>query len=155
MELTNPLHNQRGFTMVEMLVSFLLMTVGVLASLSMITTALKSDSIANRLTAKVSLAQQVMEELLSRKSDDPVFTTAVTEQIFNLNGSGTNNDIAIQGAGTFHAVYSISPDTPPATPPATLAVTRPGSNVTRIVITITSVPADSSPFSMTCYKRTL
>lgn len=148
MERKQPLHNQRGFTLVEMLVAILLMTVGVITTLSLITTAIKSDSTANRLTAKASLAQQVMEDLLSRRIDDPDITSSVTK-ISNLNSTGSNNDIVIQGAGTFHAKYSTSINTPPDPNNTT------ETNITQIVITITSVPDDHNPFTITCYKRAI
>lgn len=146
MERINPLKNERGFTLVEMLIAFLLMTIGVITSLSMITTAMNSDTIANRLTAKAALAQQVMEELLSRKADDSDISNAAVDKVFDLNGSAPGNDINIQGAGTFTAVYTTSPGTPIA-------------GITQIDIKITSVfnngRPDINPLSVTCYKRTI
>lgn len=138
--LLDPLQNQRGFTLVEMLVAFLLMTVGVITSLSMITTALQSNTIANRLTAKASLAQQVMEELLSRKIDDELFASSVSDRVYDLDPATPGNDIVIEGAGTFHAEYST-------------AINTPQTDITEIKVKITSGTNDTTPFVTTCYKR--
>lgn len=142
MKTKSPLQNQCGFTLVEMLVAFLLMTIGVITTLSMITTAIQSNSIANKLTTKASLAQQVMEDLLSKKIDDDFFASSATNAVYDLEPASPGNNIIINGAGTFHAEYSTLINTPQA-------------DITELVITITSVPADSKPFSITCYKRTL
>lgn len=136
------LHNRQGFTMVEMLIAIVIMTIGVITTLSMISTAMKANTISNRLSAKTSLAQQVAEEMLSRKIDDPIITTTSPATVYDLDNFLAGNDIVIDGAGTFHATYST-------------VINTPSANVTQIIITITTVPNDGNPLSITCYKRTI
>lgn len=139
------LHNRYGFTMVELLLAILIMTVGVLATLSLISTALNANTISNKLTTKTALAQQVMEDILSRKvndldTSDPItHTTAVTT--YDLNGSSTaGTDISIASGGVYHATYATVIDTPLA-------------GTTRIVVTVSKVPDDGNPSTLTSYRR--
>lgn len=134
------LHSSAGFSLVEMMVAILLLVVGVLAALSMISVAIDSNRKGNRLSVKTALGQQVMEELLSRKVDNPAITTTASNA-YDLNGVNTaGNDITIQGGGTFRAAFDTTIDAPV-------------TGVTTIRITITSVPEDGNPLTLTCYKR--
>lgn len=133
MELIQPLHNQRGFTMIEMLVSMLIMAVGVLATLSLVSTSMNANSHANRLTTKTSLAQQMMEDLLSQKD----ITVPASNVVYNLNLTGSNNDLTAPGGGTFHATYSTIQLSP---------------SLIRINITVSSVPDDGSPLITSTYR---
>ena len=56
-------HSQTGFSMVEVLVAILLLTVGLLALAKMQTQAVASNSYGNKLTEATFLAQDKMEEL--------------------------------------------------------------------------------------------
>jgi prepilin-type N-terminal cleavage/methylation domain-containing protein len=56
-------HCQSGFSMVEVLVAILLLTVGLLALATMQTQAVASNSYGNKLTEATFLAQDKMEEL--------------------------------------------------------------------------------------------
>lgn len=133
MKLNHPLHNRRGFTLVEMLVAILLMSIGVIATLSMVSTAMNANSHANRLTTKTSLAQQMMEDLLSQKE----LPVPATNAVYNLNLTGSNNDLSAEGAGTYHATYSTRQSSP---------------SMIRIDVQVTSVPDDSRPFRSTAYR---
>jgi type IV pilus assembly protein PilV len=56
-------HRQSGFTMVEVLVAILLLTVGLLALAKMQTQAVASNNFGNQLTEATFLAQDKLEEL--------------------------------------------------------------------------------------------
>jgi prepilin-type N-terminal cleavage/methylation domain-containing protein len=56
-------HSQTGFSMVEVMVAILLLTVGLLALAKMQTQAVASNSYGNKLTEATFLAQDKMEEL--------------------------------------------------------------------------------------------
>lgn len=133
MERIQPLHNQRAFTMVELLVSMLIMAVGVLATLSLVSTSMNANSHANRLTTKTTLAQQMMEDLLSQKD----ITVPASNVVYNLNLTGTNNDLTAPGSGTYHATYSTTQLSP---------------SLIRINITVASVPDDGTPLIASTYR---
>lgn len=59
------LQNRRGFTLLELLISISILAVGLLAVVSMQVVALQSNSLAYRNSAATSVAQQVMDDLLS------------------------------------------------------------------------------------------
>jgi hypothetical protein len=104
---------------------------------------MKANATSNRLTAKTSLAQQVAEDLLSKKIDDAIYTSSTPAAAYDFNlSTAAVDDAVIAGAGTYHATY------------ATL-INTPGTNITTITITITTVPTDGNPLTLTCYKRTI
>src|SRR5665647_1100384 len=105
-----PLHNQQGFTMIEMLIAMLIMTVGVLTTLTMISASMKANTSSNRLTTKTELAQQMVEDLLSMKVDEVVSICPSTLTDYNLNMTGpvtgNANYLTVSGAGTYNAKCS-------------------------------------------------
>lgn len=102
--------NEKGFTLLEMLVAVSLMAVGLLAAVSMQGIAINSNAIANRLSVANLLAQKVAEDLHSRQVSDPIFTTAVTNVTYDLDPQTNATSLTIPGAGTYTATYSITPN---------------------------------------------
>lgn len=96
--------SQKGFTLVELLVAILLMTVGIFAVIAMQTTSMNANSIAMRLSVASSLAQEVLEDILSWPADNPNFKTAGTYS-YDLDPKTEGNGITIQGGGTYSATY--------------------------------------------------
>lgn len=124
--------NEKGFSLVELLIAVFLLTVGLLTVAAMQTTAINYNSWANRLTTATALAQEVMEDLLARDSTDAVFQTDSGGEIlydFDKITAGTQNSITITGAGDFTATYAIDADSP-AVGVATITVTVTGGNRT-------------------------
>lgn len=110
--------SEKGFSLVELLIAVVLLTIGLLAVAGMQTTAMNGNAWANRLSTAASLAQEVMEDFMARNPEtDPVLITATTNNgTYDLDSlaAGTQNPINIPGAGGFTVVYSISLDTPVA-----------------------------------------
>jgi type IV pilus assembly protein PilV len=103
--------NEKGFTLLEMLIAVTLIAVGLLATASMQGIALNSNSIANKLSVANLLAQKVVEDLHSRSVSDSIFTSSVSNVAYMLNSSGTpSTNITIPGAGTYSATYTITPN---------------------------------------------
>ncbi len=106
--------NQRGFTLIEMLIAVFILSVGLLAMASLQTTAINSNSIANKLSVATSLAQAVMEDLLARNVADPILNTPVTNATYY--GLDSNNlaasNLTMLSAGTYTATFTVQPNTP-------------------------------------------
>lgn len=117
------LKSEKGFSLVELLIAVVLLTIGLLAVAGMQTTAINSNAWANRLTTAASLAQEVMENFLARNPEtDPILITATNDNAtydLDPNNAGIQNPVYIKtvadvdtGVGAFTVVYTISLDTP-------------------------------------------
>lgn len=109
--------NENGFTLVELLVALTLMTVGILSMVQMQIVAIRSNSIANRLSVATSLAQEVMDDIQSWNIDAPpvngAFTPAApaytTTAAYPRLGSAMNmTSVTFPDSGTYTATYTIS-----------------------------------------------
>lgn len=75
----------KGFSLIEVLIAMSILTVGILAVVSMQTTALKVQS-RNKLSAQIqNIGQEIIERIISNASDD--------QTVLSYNGIKTN-DIA-------------------------------------------------------------
>jgi prepilin-type N-terminal cleavage/methylation domain-containing protein len=98
-----PNKRQKGFTLLEILIALVILAIG----------SINASSTSNRITVANMLAQQVMEEILARKTTDAVLTTAVgpPPQDYNNPGLSTGSSTTIiPGAGKFRAYFSTSPN---------------------------------------------
>lgn len=109
--------NENGFTLIELLVALTLMTVGILALLQMQIVAIRSNSMANRLSVATTLAQETMDDIQSWSIDAPpvngAFTppspTYTTTAAYNRLGSGMSlPSVTYRDSGTYTATYTIS-----------------------------------------------
>lgn len=93
-----------GFTLIEVLVALTIFAIGLLALAGMQVTGIKGNSRAQSVTAKVALADGVVEEILARSGDDAIFSIGVA----------TNYDpwtsVALAGAGTCEADVTLTPN---------------------------------------------
>ncbi len=75
--------DNRGFSLIEILIAMSLLTVGILAVVSMQTTALKVQS-RNKLSAQMqNIGQEIIERIISNASDD--------QTLLSYNGIKTND----------------------------------------------------------------
>lgn len=134
--------NQRGFTLLELLVAVSLLAIGLLATAGMQGVALNANSIANRMTFAASLAQQVAEDLMAKPRTFTRLRTDNTWSDYDLDPLAPGNSIMIPSAGTYEASYVTRTNNPVA-------------GVTRIDITITrtDLTASGSIFALSCFKR--
>ena len=131
-----PIQNRQGFTLVELMVSILIMVVGILATLSLISVSMKANTHANQLTTKTALAQQIMEDLLSR--DKSSLDIPATNVVYDLNIPDTaTTDLPASGAGTYHATYTTAWAT---------------TTLVQISITVSSVPDDGLSLQCSAYR---
>ncbi len=123
--------NDKGFSLVELLIAISLLAIGLLAAASMQTTAINKNSYADINTTATMVAQQVMDDLMSVElqpnSTVPntqywytLFNQGAANQPYNrfppINALGTvptgTTNLQVNGMGTFTANYTLTPNTP-------------------------------------------
>ncbi|MRR05780.1 MAG: prepilin-type N-terminal cleavage/methylation domain-containing protein [Deltaproteobacteria bacterium] len=138
--------NQNGFTLIELLVAITLLLIGMFSVITMQITAIKSNSIANKLSTATALAQESMDDIMAWSISDPSLNTSTANAVYDLNGTNVSGtDLTVSGAGIFRATYTTTINTPVV-------------GVTRIVVSIfrvTNGVSETTPYvSFTSYKRT-
>jgi len=145
--------NEKGFTLIELLVALTLMAIGILAVVQMQIVAIKSNSIAQKLTVATNIAQEVMDDILSWDVSRPppfapatVFTASQPEaQVTFLTDPrlATARDqttLTFPDSGTYRALYTVTLN--PAANTAVIMVRvmrlRPEDNVFEERVRITS-----------------
>lgn len=137
------LGTQHGFTMVEMLIAILLMSVGLLAVLTMQDVALNANSISNRLTVATSLAQETLEDILSWDPDAHADLKASTANaVYDLDPNTSATSIAVPGAGSYSARYTTTVGPASGIP----------DGITRVVVTVTG---GGRSITVSGFKRTV
>lgn len=132
--------------MVEMLIAILVMTVGLLAVLTMQDVAINANSISMKLTVGTSLAQEALEDILSWKSDNTKITTTAANVVYDLDPNSAATTISVPGAGSYRATYS-------TTVGGTAGSGIP-DGITRVVVTVTET-GSGRRISVTGFKRTV
>lgn len=131
--------DMNGFTLVELLAALTIFAIGLLAVAGMQVTAIRANSRSNTMTVATSMAQRVMEDILSRDSIDPFFATPGSNQTYDLDRDSAATTVSVEGAGTYNATYSVAPDTPVA-------------NVTQIFVTVNG---GNRTVTLTGFKRAI
>lgn len=100
--------NQDGFTLVELLVALTIFAVGLLAIAGMQLTATRESNKAFTRDVCGTLAQGIMDDILSRDGGDSIFVdTAATGWDFDPDTAGTN-PYHESGAGTYQGTYAVA-----------------------------------------------
>jgi len=68
--------NEKGFSLIEVIMAISILSIGILGVASMQTSALQGNSFANRITDSTNWGQDKMEELLACSYTDPDLDTA-------------------------------------------------------------------------------
>ena len=128
----NTKHEQhdRGFTLIEVLVAITILSVGLLAVASMQANAIRSNSLAERVTVITAVAQGAMEDLMARADSDPIFKATANNVLYDTR--------VIQGT-TYTSSYTITPNTP----------------VTSVARVDMTVGGGGRTMTLTSYKRSL
>lgn len=80
--------DERGFTLMEVIVSIMLMTIGLLAVMQMQVVALSQTNLAYRLTTASALAESALEDVMSWDASDPrLASTSSTTTGFTFGDS--------------------------------------------------------------------
>jgi Tfp pilus assembly protein PilV len=99
--------NERGFTMVEMMVSIMLMIFGLFAVLQVQIVALNKTTIAYQLTTASALAEQSLEDIMSWSAGDPRLSGAGVQTTgLTLGNSPTISNVR------YTITYTLTQNTP-------------------------------------------
>lgn len=140
--------DQKGFTLLEMLVAVTFIAVGLLATAAMQAIALRSNSIANKITVANLLAQKVTEDIHSLNPSDPKLNSP-TPQNYMLDPVNSSNTITIPGAGAYTATYTTTPN-------ATINGTHvTGTTQIDVAVTYQGTGIVKTTFNYTTYKIVL
>jgi type IV pilus assembly protein PilV len=142
--------NDKGFSLLELLVALSILAVGLLAAASMQGVAVNGNSVANRVSVASALAQQVAEDLLSTSVTGTILTTTGGPFNYMLDPAHGTNDINIRGSGTFRARYTI------LTPAVVSGETVTGTTRVQVQVFYVTPNGTEAPAStVTTYKRVL
>jgi len=128
--------DERGFTLVEVLVALTIFAVGLLGVVGMQITGMRGNTSAHLATATSTVAQSVLEEILAKPGDDPIFAAGTFAWDFDPVQSGVNS-YQNPGMGTYDATY-------------TVALNDPVAKVARVVVNVTG---QNRQASLTGFKR--
>lgn len=103
--------DQKGFTLLELLVAISILTIGLLGLASMMSSGIGSDRFAHTVAVEGSVGSLVVEEITSRNGDDPIFASAVTGATYDLDPGSAATTRAVNGR-TYSATYSVTPNSP-------------------------------------------
>jgi prepilin-type N-terminal cleavage/methylation domain-containing protein len=113
---------QRGFTLLEVMIALFLLAFGMLAAVSMQSTAINSNALASRNTSATEVAQMVMDDLLSVNADDTFWRNRfLTLGVNNYDRfppyDGQTNTVVqptyiVRGVGSYTATYTLIPNNP-------------------------------------------
>ncbi len=135
-------NNDRGFTLIELLIALTIFAIGLLAIAKLQVSAIRDNTNSSTRTLGASLAQGVVEEVLSRESDDPLLringTNAALIDPDNLDGDGDATTLKFEGAMGYTASWTVTADSPV-------------NQVSQIVVNVVDTTGRTT--TLTAYKR--
>ncbi len=110
---------QGGFTLVEIMIALVILTVGLLAIAKMQVSAIQGNYFSSNTSTALSLADDKMEDLLNKPFTDAdlVDTQAgnngdLTSLVLKDHEELNVNDAGVVGGGLYHRVWNIADNTP-------------------------------------------
>ncbi len=125
------MRSEAGFTLLELLVAITILAVGLIATVSMQTTAIRGNSFAQRTTSASAVARAAMDELISRPGSDVFFNT--------VQLAGSTHDLDLQTVATSQTVQGIVFSATIAVTPNATVNGSPITNLTQIDLTVTGL----------------
>ena len=132
----NKKYDEKGFTLVEVLVAMTIFAIGLLAIAGMQITAIKTNSSANTRTVQTDIAASILEEVLDLDIAAPGLAAGNHNWVFI-----DDNDTVVSG-GTYLADYTVSLNTPV-------------TNIIQVVLNVQQANGLRRTYSVTGFKGTL
>ena len=137
--------NQKGFSLIEILIAITVFAIGILAVGKMQIAAIKGNSFANDLTKATTLAQDRMEELIGFPYDDTDLDDTDTDDKAGLddtNATADHNDSNNPVDGRYNIFWNIATDHPINNTKEIRVIVRWTDRGTQKRVSITSMKAD-------------
>ena len=112
--------NQRGFTLLEVLVALTIFAVGLLGIAGVQIRSMEFNAGANTRTVATAIAQGVLEDVLTRSPEDAVFKA----DSLLPNSVDLGDNARVDGAGDFAAIWEVETNDP-------------ADRIARITVTVT------------------
>ena len=114
------LRNDRGFSLLEVLIAIMILSVGILATTKLQLVFMQGNTKANIITQGTARAQEKIEEILSNPYDDgPVITNGPLDDrtgdgVAGLDNVGTNADSKDESDPKYKFYWNVAIDQPDA-----------------------------------------
>jgi type IV pilus assembly protein PilV len=140
------IRNNKGFSLLELMVTLAILSVGLLGLLGMQITGAQGNATSQKLTIATMLAQTGIEDFMSRSAGDTIFDTAAgsddgnpaNDPTYDLDLASSATTLSYQSI-TYSATYIIIPSTPV-------------SGVSRVDVAVTG---GGRTVTFTTFKRTV
>lgn len=134
---------EAGFSLIEVLVAISVFVIGLLAIASIQVDSIGHNARSNTRSVSTSLAQGILETVLSYSELDNTFDGIAQGTVWDLDPATAATTITLPGAGTYSATWWVRTDTPV-------------DNVARVDVTVVGpVGPLSRTVTLTGYKRFL
>ena len=117
----NRLRNGRGFTLVELLIALLALTIGLLATGAMQIFSIRGNYMRGNTSTALTLATERMEDLMSRSSNDPFLADVRPFNNHNLDSltdfdfeERVNEKGQVVSGGFYRRVWNVAENSPAA-----------------------------------------
>ena len=130
---------EQGFSLVELLISITILSIGLFAVATMQTVAISNTAVSNRMMTATDLANQAMEDILCWDPANAALNASAADVAYA-------NGVQVTGGGTFNITYKT-------------AINTPAIGTTRIDITVTELTGGSgtngpiSPVTITGFRK--
>ncbi len=110
--------SEDAFTLVEILVAIVILSVGLLSIASLVTTVIRGNAKSRRMTTAITLAQTKIEELKNLDYDDSKLEDSNTGNNSSLTSTSSTDhseaDIDAEGGtgGIYTRIWNVADDTP-------------------------------------------
>ena len=104
------INNEKGFSLIEILIAVTVFAIGILAVGKMQITAIKGNFFANDLTNAITLAQDRIEKLIGLSYIDPLLDDTNDNGHTGINGANSTTADHNAVDGRYNIFWNIAPD---------------------------------------------
>ena len=125
---------ESGFTLLEVLLALTIFAVGMLGIAGVQIQSLGFNRGSNTRTTTTAIAQGVMEQILARPGNDPLFESDQNNLVWDLDPNSAATSLTLPEGGTYTATWSVDSNAP-VIDLATITVTVSGPLNRTVILT--------------------